>query len=158
MSTPLAIKITITDTGYTIGSDVYNAVYDFIKNNQDVDLYKLEPKLSENVSGVPRVIGAGYDAIIILSITANIATIASLLWMAYDKYIAQKSKHCGLYLSMGKGNNKIDLYIGKEYKEKDIFIKAFIKSVSQTKDSKDGKEDFDETILMLKSSDDWVKR
>ena len=31
MSTPLAIKMALTDTGFNVGPDKYNAVYDFIK-------------------------------------------------------------------------------------------------------------------------------
>ena len=152
MTAPLVIKMAVADTGFGTKSDEFNEIIDFISSNiQDGEMYKLEPK----ALGIH---AAAFDIMLILGITANIASIASLLWMAYDKYIAQKSKQGGLYLSMGKGDNKIDLYIGKEYKEKDIFIEVFTKSASQIKDSKNSKEDFDETIMMLKSSDDWEKQ
>ena len=74
----------------------------------------------------------------LINIGADLASIASVIWMAYDKFIKPKKQEDKsknepfLYIQIKSGNDKfVQFAIGKEYKDKDIFINSFVDKTQQ---------------------------
>jgi len=165
MSMPLVIKMAFTDSVSSY-SDEYNKILDFIESEiKDAEIYKIKPKKfkvtkfqdKDGIFYLPSISGAGFDIYLIIHTIGSIASIASLLWLAYKEYIESKHPKGGLYISVGEEEDKVDLHVGKDFKDKDIFIKTFTQKISKIMDSKDVKHYYNNTILEIKSSDVWEK-
>src|SRR2546425_2658001 len=112
----------------------------FLANQTGFRTYGLAP----TAPGVPH--GAGLDLMLVLGTTASVASIASLLWTAYDKFIASKKsreRKGVLHIIIRRPDGgTIDFQIGKD-QERDVFI-----------------TDFSETIRAIQGSDDpsfWLR-
>ena len=112
----------------THGAVDSEAVFTFIEShNDDFETYKLAPPHPGSIRA------AALDYMILLNIASSAASIASLLWMAYDKFIAQKKNKNDIaeivvIIRKDDGTNE-QFWIGHTNKSKEIFIKTFSEKV-----------------------------
>jgi hypothetical protein len=106
---------------------------------------------------------AAFDYTVILSAMGSVASIAALLWMAYDKFIAPKKSRqyddAGLYIGIRKPDSSVvDFWIGREHSDKDIFIKDFTAKVTAIHETGGDDDFYSEAEAEIKHTGIWVKR
>jgi hypothetical protein len=81
MTSPIPIKIALANLGGSVDVD---EIYQYIESNSnDLETYELDSS---------KVTAAAIDYIAILNAAGSVASLASLLWMAYEKYILPKKQ------------------------------------------------------------------
>jgi len=151
MESSLAIKIALANTGHDVNP---NEVYNYIESNsKEIEAYQLDST---------KVTAAAIDYILLLSAVGSAASIASLLWMAYDKFIAPKKKHnatAGLYIVIHLSDKeRIEFWIGNTHIAKDEFIKEFTSKVTTFRNTKEARKEFEATKQQVSRSGNWIKR
>lgn len=155
MSNPLALQIALANLGYLNDKPDIEEIYNFIESEiVNIETYQLDSK---------KVSAAAIDYVILLGVVGSVASIASILWMTYEKFIAPKKANdkdnSGIYITMRKPDGSlIEFWIGNEYKNRDIFIKDFTHEVSNFKESGDSIQHFHETSIEVKNSGHWIQR
>ena len=151
MSEPIALQMTLANCG-TIKNA--NSLYDYIESKVDgIETYQINTRAN---------IAAAIDFIIVLGAVGSIASIASLLWIAYEKYIAPK-KHdkddtAGIYIVLNKPDGThAEFWIGNQYKNKDVFIKDFTAVAEECRKSRTSLE-LTESKIEFRKSNIWVRR
>lgn len=153
MDNPVVLKMALANTGY--GIEEAEEVYDFIEtNSKNIETYQLDAN---------RVTVAAIDYVIILGSLGSVASIAALLWMAYEKFIAPKKRKkedtSGIYIHIdSEEGNPLEFWLGNEFKEKDLFIECFTKKVTEFADMKRTQEIYTKTKIELESSGRWIHR
>jgi hypothetical protein len=147
-----------------IGITVANAnnvdtcdVVDFLEaNNKNFTAYSLAPAPKGSIRA------AAFDCAIILNIAGDIASIAGLLWMAYDKFFANKktqSDNSGIIIYFALQRDKpVQFWLGGQYKNKDVFVKDFTQSVDEMLDTTDPDEHNQLVAETMKNTNQWVPR
>ena len=135
-------------------------VFQFIEDSkQELETYGLIPPSDD-----PRVSRkAVFDYTIVLGAAGSIASLAALLWAAYDKFIAPKktteTDNAGVYIGIREPDGTaVDFWIGNSYRDKDVFIEDFTKTVSSIRKSDEAKEWFSQTEAEIKNSKIWIRR
>jgi len=151
MTSPIAIKIALANLSDEIDTE---EIYQYIESNSnDLETYQLDST---------KVTAAAIDYIAILSIVGSIASTASLLWMAYEKFIArkrQKNSDAGIYIVIHLSEKeRIEFWIGKTHNDKDQFINEFTFRVTEFSKSKKSKKKFNEIKKDITHSGVWKKR
>ena len=129
-------------------------VYKFIANRaQNCELYTLRPGGFQ---------AAALDACLLLGAVGSVASIASLFWMAYDKFIAptKRDDHddAGIYVAVRKPDGTvIAVWLGKNVKSKDEFVKQFEVIVDTAKGNAELRSENERTTADLERSGSWVK-
>jgi Protein of unknown function (DUF2442) len=104
---------------------------------------------------------AALDLMLILGATASVASIASLLWTAYEKFIAPKKKEyddSGIYISISRPDGEIiEFWIGKTHNDRDVFLREFSKIVSDIRATDDPSFWLSE-ITKIEQNEDWTLR
>jgi hypothetical protein len=130
----------------------------FIDNaDGEFETFSLAPKKPGTIRA------AAFDYAVILNAAGSVASIAALLWMAYDKFIAPKKKSlyddAGLYIVIRKPDGSvIDFLIGREYADRDIFIEDFTEKITAIHKSDDDLGFYAESEAEIKYSEIWVRR
>ncbi|MTI62211.1 MAG: hypothetical protein FH762_19875 [Firmicutes bacterium] len=123
----------------------------FIKENMsDIEVYRRKLKPGE-------IYNAALDWHVILGDISAIITIAGLLWKAYKKFIIPDEKdNAFLFVQVKNGNKSVHFNIGKEYKDKEIFIETFKKKVTIISSGEGNKreESFDGVSISIKDIND----
>ena len=134
MSQPISLGVSFANSPNEIDFD---GAKEFIASNQkDFQVYSLPPSQ-------PGVFRAGaFDLMLILGAAGSIASLAALLWMTYEKFIAPKKSSntpdAGIYIGITKPDGTVtDFWIGRDYMDKDIFIQDFDRSIKTIRESKD---------------------
>jgi len=132
-------------------------VYSFIESNlDDVDTYYINPEPGHCVA-------AALDYTMLLSLAADFASLASLLWIAYDKFIGSRKSSpkddAGIYIGIPFPNGKImPFWIGNDYKDKDIFIETFVECIEELKQNPDSFRVAINIKSEMEHSKIWAKR
>lgn len=148
MSQPISIGVSFANSPNEVDFDGAKRFISLNQNN--FQAYSLPPSR-------PGVFRAGaFDLMLILGAVGSIASLASILWMVYEKFIAPKksteTSDAGIYIGITKPDGTvIDFWIGKDYMDKDIFIQDFYRSIKTIRESKDS-EYFFRTELEIKQS------
>jgi len=136
-STEIAVGIALANLPH--GSDD-SKIQGFIQQNlQDGKAYRLAKR-----GGIQ---GASIDFLVVLYSSGSLASLAAVLWMAYDKFIARNkdaADDAGIVVTLGPGQQ---LWIGKEFKDKDIFVHALTQNAKSNTQT--------EFWLSILSSDRW---
>lgn len=152
MTKPLAIQISLANLSGRVGPE---DVYRFIESTgEDIETYKLDSR---------KVSAAAIDYVVLLCAAGSVASLASLLWMAYEKFIAPTkstpSDQAGIYVVLRRPDGSlVEFFIGKEYKDRELFIGDFTATVTALRDSGDSQVHYQEVIFEVKRSGLWIKR
>lgn len=118
------------------------------------DTYTLAPAPPETMRA------AALELILILGAAGSVASIAALLWMAYDKFIALKKRRDeddgGIYIAIRRPDGSIvDFWIGNTHRDREVFIEEFTTKVSAIQ-KKDDSEFWAATVAEVEKSAIWV--
>jgi hypothetical protein len=128
----------------------------FILDNGDgYELYTLAPAKP----GYMR--AAAFDIMLVLYATGSAASLATLLWMAYDKFIApKKSKEtdsAGIYIGIRHPDDKVsEFWIGNTHKRREIFVKEFESKVTTIR-QQDDEGFWEESVTEIRESEIWIR-
>ena len=99
---------------------------------------------------------------LLLNIAGSAASIASILWLAYEKFILPKKKkddNNGIVVIIKKDNGTSDqLWIGSTEKSKEIFIQKFSHQVDKIRNSETAGESTSHTNEKLRIESLWIRR
>ena len=131
-------------------------IMQFIANSsEDYDTYTLAPAPPGTIRG------AAID-IALVGTAGSIASIARLLWMAYDKFIAQRRRKdqddAGIYIVIHRPDGTIiEFWIGKTHKDRGKFIEEFTKQVLSIQ-KEDDPEFWANKVGEIEESETWVRQ
>lgn len=131
-------------------------ITDFIASNcENYDIYSLAPASPGSMRC------AAFDFMLILKVTREVASVAELIWKAYDKFIAPKKASfkddAGIYLGIRRPDGTvIDFWIGNKYKDKDIFIHEFTTKITAIQ-NEDDPNYWNQSAAEVEKSDVWVR-
>lgn len=146
----IPVGLTLADCGDEVNAE---EVYRFIAAHVErASAYR------SRTSGVG---GAALDFYLILDAFASVASIANVLWMAYDRFILPKKPHlhdtAGIYVVavLGPEGKVIDLWLGKNVLTRERFAEQFEVAVAEANDQ-ELRAVHEQTIRKLRQSDLWV--
>ena len=152
----VSIGIALANTRGSVDTEEF---YSFIESQKgDFETYKraLPPP------GTISVYGAAIDYMLLLNIAGSAASIASILWLAYEKFILPKKKkddNNGIVVIIKKDNGTSDqLWIGSTEKSKEIFIQKFSHQVDKIRNSETAGESTSHTNEKLRIESLWIRR
>lgn len=128
-------------------------IYEFIANaGSGCRAYELRPR-----GGI---CAAALDMYLLLSAFGSVASIASLLWMAYDRFIAPKREsggdQAGIYIAIRRPDGTvIDLWMHGQSKED--FIREFELIIDEARTKTEFYIEYEQTIAELERSESWVR-
>ncbi len=111
-------------------------------------------------AGVPR--AGAVDLTLILGSVGSIASIASLLWTAYEKFIAPK-KHsqrddAGIHIVIRRPDGTIDkFWIGNTEKNREVFVSKFSATITEIRDA-DDPSFWREAVAEIEETGTWVRQ
>jgi len=155
MKSPIAIQMSLANVG---GLTKPEEVYEFIeRNTTDVKSYYLDASRAKGQ------VAAAIEYVLILGVVGSLASIASLLWMAYDKFIANKKKNpddtAGLYIAIQHPDGTLyHFWLGNDYKDRDIFIEEFTEKIERLRNDERVAEYTHQKMLELEADDLIVRR
>ena len=150
----VAIGIALANTHGSVDAE---QVFSFIESyNGDFQTYRLAPPRPGSIRA------AALDYMLLLNIASSAASIASLLWMAYDKFIAPKKNKddsAGMVVIIRKddGTNE-QFWIGHTDKSKEIFIQTFSARVDNIRHSQLSGQSTEHANEELKIESLWIRR
>jgi hypothetical protein len=149
----VSIGIALANTRRSVDAE---QVYSFIESQEgDFETFKLVPPPGG-------IFGAGLDYMLLLNIAGSAASIASILWMAYEKFIApnkNKDDSSGIVIIIKKDNGTShQFWIGHNDKSKEIFIQTFSNKVDHIKHSELPGESTSQTNYTLQTESIWIRR
>jgi hypothetical protein len=141
----------------TRGAVDLEEVFSFIENqSSNLETYEMSPP----APGMAR--AAAIDYMLLLNIAGSVASIASILWMAYDKFIApkkNKNDNAGIVIIIRKddGTNE-QFWIGNTDKSKEVFIETFTQKIETIRHSKVSGESTERINKELSVQSIWTRR
>ncbi|OFW14930.1 MAG: hypothetical protein A3F69_03765 [Acidobacteria bacterium RIFCSPLOWO2_12_FULL_66_10] len=149
-STKLALKIAGTNLGDAELADLLGRR--LIETFRDSRVYHLEPREGIRVK-------AAIDWII-LSRVADVAGIASLLWLLFEKVIRPRKtmeNQMGLLVAIDQERG-LQWLLGQDLSEREAFISDFVSKVSEFQCTERAQVVFRETTADLETSDIWISK
>lgn len=149
----VAIGVALANTSQAVDPE---QVYSFIEaQSQDVETYELAPPPPGSIRA------AALDYMLLLSIAGSAASIASILWMAYEKFIASKKNNdsSGIVVVIRKDDGTNDqFWIGHTDKSREVFVQTFTKKVETIRRSKATGESTERVNEELSVNSMWTRR
>ena len=124
MSFAAAFRVIVANTDATNVDEVL----DFVESqSSDVSTFRLRPR-----PGVQAAVG---DYLLVLNTVGSLASIASILWMAYDKFVASRTepeRSAGLILHLEPAHREVQLnfWVGVHQKTEAEFTDEFTRKMS----------------------------
>jgi hypothetical protein len=109
----------------------------------------------------PGVIRAGgFDLMLLVSAAGSVASMAALLWTAYEKFIAPRKTSqqddAGIYIVIRRPDGSTtDFWIGKKERDRDVFIRQFTETVAEIHAS-DDPSFWREAAAEIQETEIWV--
>lgn len=127
-------------------------VYNFVASRvTDATAYEFKPR---------GIAAAAIGLYLVLGAVASVTSIANVLWMAYDRFIAPKSPHMRdsacLHIIVERGDAIINLTLGEDVSTKQAFIEQFEAIVAEVR-KPDSRLRHKAKIRELEESDSWVR-
>src|SRR5438132_6243145 len=127
-------------------------VYDFVASGATgATVYEFKP------SGIA---GAAVDSYLVLSAVASVTSIANILWMAYDRFIAPKKPRARdsayLQIIVQRGNETINLTLGENVSTQQALVEQ-LKAIVADAEKPELRLNHAAKIRELEESDLWVK-
>jgi hypothetical protein len=151
MESAVPIKIALANVGDLADP---GEIFKFIETGStDLETYELDGS---------KVTAAAIDYLAILSAVGSVASVASLLWMAYEKFIASRKRpesDAGLYIVISLTEHEhIEFWIGKTHKDREKFIKEFTVKVTAFRKTRQAQKELEEMKRDIARSGVWKKR
>lgn len=152
MAKPLAIQLAFANLSGRVDP---KSVYRFIESTGgDIETYELDSR---------KVSAAAIDYVLLLGAAGSVASLASLLWMAYEKFIAPTKStpadQAGIHVALHQSDGSlVEFFIGKEYKDRELFIGDFTSTVTALRESGDSEAHYQEVSVEVKRSGLWIRR
>jgi hypothetical protein len=155
MKHTIPLQMALANVNQNVDPDEF---YRFIEAQADnIRTYWVDPEKARG-----RHVCAAIEYIILLGAVGSVASIASLLWLAYDKFIGQKKTKgdtAGLYISIEfPDRNRYNFWLGNEYKDRDIFIEEFSNTVEKLQNDPGAGKKTDEVLSSIIHEDLWTRR
>ena len=156
MKHPVPLQMALANVNQRVDLD---EIYGFIESHADnIQTFWLDPEKTRG-----GLVAAAIEYIVLLSAVGSVASIAALLWMAYDKFIGQKKTSneddAGLYISVQHPDGtRYNFWLGKEYKDRDIFIEEFTEKVEELQEHPDTPAKTEELMASIVHDDLWTQR
>lgn len=156
MINPVPLQIALANVHPAVDAD---ELYRFIESHSDnVHTYWIDPTKARG-----RHVRASVEYIVVLlGAIGSVASIASLLWQAYDKFIVQKkcnNNTAGLNISIEfPDRTRYNFWLGNEYKDRDIFIEEFSNKVEMLQADPNGEIKAVEVLSSIIHEDLWTRR
>ena len=120
----------------------------------DFQTYSLAPASPGHVRA------AAFDLMLLLSATGSVASVAALLWMAYEKFIAPKKTdprdNAGIYISIRRPDGStVDFWIGNKQKNREAFIAEFSRAIAEMRAS-DDPSFWREAAAEVQETETWI--
>lgn len=128
----------------------------FLAENSDgYELYTLAPAKPGHMRA------AAFDIMLVLSAAGSVASLAALLWMAYDKFIAPKKTRdtdsAGIYIGIRNPDDSVtDFWIGNTHRRREIFLKEFELKVTSIREQ-DDQSFCEESVTEVRESETWIR-
>jgi len=136
--------------------DKTDELLDYLVNMlKEIELYKLKPKPGSLTA-------TAFDWQIMIGTTASIYTIGQALWYAYRKFIKpirekNQNSSTDLYINIRTEDMKFEEFmIGKNFKDKESFLKAFGESVKKLEEEPFNPEKMHIIKNEIQKSETWV--
>src|SRR5437879_5035060 len=144
----IAIGISVADCGNQVDAQ---QVYDLIASGATgATVYEFKP------TGIA---GAAVDLYLVVSAVGSVASIANVLWMAYDRFIAPKKPRMRdsacLQIIVQRGDGTINLTLGENVSTKQAFIEQ-LKGIVADAEKPELRLNHAAKIRELEESDLWV--
>jgi len=145
----IAIGMSVADCGNQVDAQ---QVYDFVANRATgATVYEFKP------TGIAC---AGVDLYLVLSAVASVASIANVLWTAYDRFVAPKMHNtrdsADIHIAIRRRDGTMmDISLGN-VSTKESFVKRLKVVIAETSEP-ELRAAHEETIRELEQSDSWVK-
>jgi uncharacterized protein DUF2442 len=138
------------------GVDVHALESSLIVEGNEIRIYGL----NRSFPGVIR--AAAFDLTLVLSAAGSVASLAALLWMAYERFIApKKSKEQddgGIYIVISRPDGTIEnFWIGNTEKEREVFISKFSKTVTDVRTG-DDPSFWRSAVAEIEETEFWVRQ
>jgi hypothetical protein len=151
---PIAIQIALANTHGTVSPE---EVYRFIEGQDgDFTAYQRRPPAPGVVEG------AAVDYALVLGVTGSVASLASLLWRAYDKFIAPKKSDkdsAGIVIILQRDDGtSSQFWIGNMQKGQDMFMKEFSKTLEAVRSSDREGNSTERLVAKLQQRELWIRR
>jgi hypothetical protein len=151
MSSHVAFRVFVANTNATNVDEVL----DFVESRSaDVSTFRKPPGRGPHM--------AAGDYLLVLNTAGSIASIAGIIWMAYDKFIAAKKdrdSNAGIILHLAPSNPdiQINFWLGDRQKTQEEFTADFVEQVSAVTDAKDSS--YHESIdAVMSGATSWIPR
>ncbi len=151
---PVAIQMAVANADDLVDPA---AIYAFIEGQtSDIETYVPAPP-------PPGVIRAGgVDFAMVLDVAGSIASLASVLWHAYDKFIAPRraaTSNAGLVFMIRTDDSLVaSFWVGNHYRDRDLFIEEFTAKLEAVRRSERDGEATDRVVAEVRLSGQWVRR
>jgi hypothetical protein len=152
----ISVGIALANTHGSVDTEQF---YSFIESQKgDFETYNRAMPPPGSIS----VYATALDYMVLLNIAGSAASIASILWMAYEKFIVPKKKkddNAGIVVIIQKDNGMSDqFWIGNTDKSKEIFIQSFSHKVNKIRNSELPGESTSHTNDKLRIESLWIRR
>ena len=87
--------------------------------------------------------GGAFDLTLVLGAAGSVASLASLLWTAYEKFIApkktsQKDDDAGINIVISRPDGTVEKFgIGNTERDREVFVSKFSKTITEIRDTDD---------------------
>ena len=156
MKHPVPLQMALANVKQRVDPD---EIYGFIESQaENIQTFWLDPEKARG-----RMVGAAIEYVALLAAVGSVASVASLLWMAYDRFIAPKKTSeeddAGLYISIQHPDGtRYEFWLGKEYKDRDIFIEEFTQKVEEIQEHPDTPSNTEKLMASVVQEDLWTQR
>ena len=151
MTSHVAFRVFVANTNVTNVDEVL----DFVESqSSDLKSFRKPPGRGPQA--------AAGDYMLVLNTAGSIASIAGIIWMAYDKFIAAKKEpdtNAGiiLYLAPSNPDIQINFWLGERQKTKEEFTDDFVQQVSSVADTENSTYQ-DSIDAVMSGATSWVPR
>ncbi|MHC4239299.1 MAG: hypothetical protein ACYSUC_06025 [Planctomycetota bacterium] len=129
----------------------------FLEENRDGwEVYTLAPPKPGHMRA------AAFDIMLVLGAAGSVASLAALLWTAYDKFIAPKKSQdtdsAGIYIGIRNPDDSVtDFWLGNTHKRREIFVKEFELKVTSIREQ-DDQGFWEESVTEVRESETWIRK
>lgn len=151
---PVAIQMAIANAGDSVEPA---ALYSFVEGEAaDIETYVPAPPPPGAIRA------AAVDFVFVLNVAGSIASLASLLWLAYEKFIASRhsaSSNAGLILMIRTDDGELtSFWIGNQHRDRDLFIEEFTAKVEAARRAETDGQATERMVAEVRFSGHWVRR
>ncbi len=156
MTSELIVGGALANCGQDAATDEFLQL--LVREIPDLAIFRFHPRRRPGVD-----IRAALDWQAILSTGANLLTVASVLWAAYERFVKPKLDRSDgttkpfLFISLRRPDGTfVQFGLGNEYKNNEVFVEQFTRQVTELR-AVSGAGEGPSLLTELIQSEDWVR-